>query len=130
MVLDSGIDRSLVKHAIPDEAIDDAVDLGQQAGTWDGSCAWLSVTVDGDNPTLGIHADVQFLPALVLLLAVFLAVPFPLATDLQAATVNDQGDRSLRGPIDLPSDRHGGIASREGRMIGQGSVTSIRVKME
>ena len=48
-----------------------------------------------DNLPLGIHANVQFLPALELLLTMFLAVPFPLTTDLQAATVNDQSYRSL-----------------------------------
>jgi hypothetical protein len=43
-----------------------------------------------DNPTLGIHANVQFLPSLALRLTMFLAVLFPLTTDLQAATVNDE----------------------------------------
>ena len=45
----------------------------------------------GNNPTLGIHTDMQFLPALARLLTVLLAVPFPLTADLQATTVNDQG---------------------------------------
>lgn len=73
-----------------------------------------------DNPTLGIYTDVQFLPALVRLLTMFLAMPFSLTTDLQATTVNDQADRFLRGPIVLPLDRHGSVAARECRMIWAG----------
>ena len=73
-----------------------------------------------DNLPLGIHPNMQFLPAFGLLLTVFLGMPFPLATDLQAAAVNDQGDRFLRGTIDLLLDRHRGVASRECRMIRAG----------
>jgi len=51
---------------------------------------------------------------------VLLDMPFALATDLQAATVNDQGYRSLRGTIDLLSERHGGMASRQRRVIRTG----------
>jgi hypothetical protein len=65
----------------------------------------------GDNATLGIYTDMQFLPAFVLLLTVFLAIPFPLTAHLQACAVNDQGDCSFSGTIDLPSDRHGGMAT-------------------
>lgn len=44
----------------------------------------------GNDPTLTIHADMQLPPALALLLAVFLAMPFTLAAHFQAATVDDQ----------------------------------------
>jgi hypothetical protein len=42
-----------------------------------------------DNLTLGIHPNVQFLPACGLLLTVLLSIPCALATDLHATAVND-----------------------------------------
>ena len=54
-----------------------------------------------DNLIPIIHANVQFLPALALLLLVFLRVPFPLTTDFQTRTVDDEAERFLRGPIVL-----------------------------
>jgi hypothetical protein len=78
----------------------------------------------GDNLTVIIHAEVQFLPPLSLLLTVFLGMPFALTTNLQAATVNDQGYRSLRGSIELSPDRYGGVASRQCCVIrtGKGQI--------
>ena len=111
MVLDSGIDGSLVEDAIPDEPIDPVIDLGQQRGHLRRVLLLASRQRGGDNPPLGIHPKVQFLPAFVGLLTVLLALSFPLTADLQAATVNDQGDGPFRGTIDLLSDRHGGIAT-------------------
>ena len=56
----------------------------------------------GDDPTLGIHPNMEFLPALALLLAVFLAMPFALATDLQAPC-RQRSDQSVPVvQIDLP----------------------------
>jgi hypothetical protein len=46
MLLYSGADRIFVIHAIADKAIDCTLDLRQRSGTWDGSCSWLSVTVE------------------------------------------------------------------------------------
>jgi hypothetical protein len=60
---------------------------------------------------LGIHPNMPCLPAFVRLLPVLLGMSFALATALQAAAVNDQGYRSLRGTIDLPLDRHDRIAT-------------------
>src|SRR5437588_8334215 len=111
MVLDGAIDRRLVKDAIPNEAIDDAVDLRQQLWNLRRVLLMAFRQRGSDDLTLGIHTDMQFLPAFVGLLTVLLAVPFPLTADLQAATVNDQRDRSCRDTIDLLSDRHGGIAT-------------------
>jgi hypothetical protein len=101
----------LVKDAIPDEPIEAVIDLGQQSRHL--GRVWLIAFCHrgGDDPTLGIHTDMQFLPAFMRLLTVFLAVPYALTIDLQAATVNDQGDRTFRSPIDLPSDRYCRIAT-------------------
>src|SRR5919199_6220993 len=111
MVLDSRVDGSLVEDTIPDEPINAVIDLGQQLRHLRRVLRMAVRQRGSDDPTLGIHPDVQFLPALVRLLTVFLAMPFALTTDLQAATVNDQADRFLRGPIDLPLDGHGRIAT-------------------
>jgi hypothetical protein len=71
-----------------------------------------------ENLPLGIDANVQFLPALVLLLPVFLRVPFPLTADFQTRTVDDQINGFLCGTLDVLADDYHGIASRERRMIG------------
>jgi hypothetical protein len=110
MVLDSRVDGSLVEETIPDEPIHAVIDLGQQLRHLRRVLFMAFRQRGSDDPTLSIHTDMQFLPAFVELLTVLLAVPFPLTADLQAAPVNDQGDRSFRGTIDLLSDRHGGIA--------------------
>src|SRR2546423_8783125 len=120
MMLDSGIDGSLVKDAIADEPIDAVSDLGQQRRDLGRVLLMALRHRGGDNPTLGIHPDMQFLPALGLLLAVFLAVPFPLTIDLQAGAVYDQGYRFLRGTIDLLLDRYRDIASRQRGVIRAG----------
>src|SRR5215475_6306117 len=111
MIFNGCVDSSLVKDAIPDEPIEAVIDLGQQSRHLGRVLLMAFGHRGGDNLTLGIHTYMQFLPAFLRLLPVFLAVPFALTTDLQAATVNDQGDRAFRSPIDLPSDRHGGMAS-------------------
>jgi hypothetical protein len=59
----------------------------------------------------------QFLPAFALLLAVLVGMPFPLTTDLQATTIDDQSDRFLRRAIDLLSDRYRGVTSRQRGVI-------------
>jgi len=82
MVLDGTVNRSLVKDAIPDEASEDTIDLRQQFR----HLRWVLLMAfrqrGGDNAALRIHPNVQFLPAPGFLLAVFLAMPFTLATDL------------------------------------------------
>ena len=45
----------------------------------------------GDNQSLIIDAEVQFLLALALPLTVFLGMPCALAADLQATAVDNQG---------------------------------------
>jgi hypothetical protein len=110
----------LVEDAISDELIDAVIDLGQQSRHLRRVLLMAFRQRGGDNPTLRIHADVQFLPASVRLLPVLLAVPFALTADLQAATVNDQGDRGFRRLSDLLSDRHRGIASQQRRVIRTG----------
>lgn len=82
MVLDSAVDRRLIKDAVPDEAIDDTIDLSQQCRHLRRVLCMAFGHGGGDNATLSIHPDVQFLPASGLLLAVFLTMPFALATDL------------------------------------------------
>src|SRR5262245_12474153 len=74
----------------------------------------------GDNLTLVIHSNMQFLPALTRLLPVLLDMPFALAAHFQAAAVNDQGYPSLGRMLDLLSNRHRGAAAREWRMIRAG----------
>jgi hypothetical protein len=103
---------------VPDEVIDDAIDLRQQF--WH-LCRVLLMAFrcrGGDNLTLGIHSNVQFLLAFGFLLTVLVGMPFPLTTDLQATAIHDQEYRSRRSTIDLLSDRHGGMASRQRRVIG------------
>src|SRR5262247_4079878 len=106
MIFNGCVDSSLVKDAIPDEPIEAVIDLGQQSKHLGRVLLMAFCHRGGDDPTLGIHTDMPFLPAFMRLLPMFLAVPFALTTDLQAATVNDQGNRAFRSPIDLPSDRH------------------------
>src|SRR5215510_5459085 len=117
MMLDSRVDGSLVEDTIPNEPINAVIDLGQQLRHLRRVLLMAFRQRGSDDPTLGIHTDMQFLPAFVGLLTVLPAVPFPLTADLQAATVNDQRDRSFRGTIDLVSNRHGGIATRQRRVI-------------
>jgi hypothetical protein len=120
MMLHGCVDRGLVKDTIPDEPADVVIDLGQQSRHL-GRVLLMAFRHRGrDNLPPVIHPNMQFLPALALLFTVFLGVPFALTTHLQAAAVNDQGERSLRGALDLPSDRHGRMASRERRVIGAG----------
>ena len=71
-----------------------------------------------DNPSLGIHPNVQFLPALVLLLPVLLGMPFALAADLQATAVYDQAGRFLLHTLLKGTDIYRRIASRQRRVIG------------
>jgi hypothetical protein len=95
MVLDSAVDRRLVKDAIPDETINDTVDLSQQCR----HLRWVLLMTfrhgGGDNAAMDIHPDVQFLPTPGSLFAVFLAMPFALTADLSPRTVDDQVNRSL-----------------------------------
>ena len=107
----SGVHGLLVVHAIPDEASDDAANLAQQRRHLRRVLLRACRERGCDNLTLGIHPNVQFLPAFGLLLTVLLGMLCALATDLQAMAVNDQGYRSFRGTIDLLSDRHGGMAA-------------------
>jgi hypothetical protein len=75
-----------------------------------------------DYLILSIHAKMRLFPSFGLLLTMFLALPFPLTTDVQTHTVDDQINGSRRGPSDLPSDRHCGMASRPRGMIGARQV--------
>jgi hypothetical protein len=63
MVLDGTVNRSLVKDAIPDEAIEDAVDLRQQFRHLRRVLLMAFRHRGGDNAALSIHPNVQFLPA-------------------------------------------------------------------
>jgi hypothetical protein len=82
MGLNSGIDRSLVKDAVPDKAINSAINLSQQLWNLRRILLLAFRHGGGDNSTLGIHPDVQFFPASGPLLAMFLAMPFTLTADL------------------------------------------------
>jgi hypothetical protein len=113
----SSVDRRFVIHAITNEPIDAAVDLRQQRRHVGRVLLSAFRHRGGNNLALGIDADVQFLPVFTLLLALFLGMPFALATDLQAAAVNDQEYWSLGHTLDLLSHLHCGIASRERRVI-------------
>jgi hypothetical protein len=77
-----GSDRSLVTEAGSDEESDGTIDLRPQCqhgrGVWRGACRHRG----GDQATLGIHTQRQFLPAPGRLLAVFLALPGARAPDL------------------------------------------------
>jgi hypothetical protein len=107
----------MVQDAIPDAAIDNAVDLRQQLRHLRRVLRMAFRHRGGDNPTLGIHPDMQFPPAFVLLLTMLLSVPCALTTHLQARAIDDQVDRSLWGMIDLPPDDYRSMASRQRRMI-------------
>jgi hypothetical protein len=71
----------------------------------------------GNDPALIVHTDVEFCPALPVLLAVFLSMPCTLATDLQPRAVDYQVNRPWRLAMIKPTDLHGGMASRKCRMI-------------
>src|SRR5262245_56000479 len=86
MMLDSRVDGSLVEDTIPNEPINAVIDLGQQLRHLRRVLLMAFRQRGSDDPTLGIHTDMQFLPAFVGLLTVLPAVPFPLTADLQAAT--------------------------------------------
>jgi hypothetical protein len=107
MVLNGGIDRRVVKDAVPKEPIDTGCDLGQHSRYLGRVLRMAFRDRGGHNPTLGLHTNRQFLPALVRLFTVLLAVPCPLTTDLQAATVHDEGERFCRRLLALPLERHG-----------------------
>lgn len=78
----SGVHRLLVVSAITDETIDDMVDLGQQSWHLRRVVLMAFRHRGGDNLTLVIYPEMQFFPALVLLLAVLLSMPFALTTHL------------------------------------------------
>ena len=100
----SGVHGLLVVDASPDEAIQDAVDLGQQRRHL-GRVLRMALRHRGrEHLPLGLDADGQFLPAFLRLLAMLLGMPFAVATDLQARAVHEQGDRSLGRTFDLLSD--------------------------
>src|SRR5262245_65969575 len=111
MIHDSRVEGSQVEDTMPNEPINAVIDRGQQLRHLRLVLLMAYRQRRSDDPTLGIHTVMQFLPVFVGLLTVLPAVPFPLTADLQAATVNDQGDRSFRDTIDLVSNRHGGIAT-------------------
>jgi len=72
MVLDGSIDRSLVEDTIPDEPLDLVFDLRQQSRYLGRVLLMAFRQRGGDNPTLRIHTDMQFLPAFVRLFTVVL----------------------------------------------------------
>jgi hypothetical protein len=118
MTLNGGVNRSLVKDTIPDEAINGWIDLRQERRHLRRVLLMAFRHRGGDHVTLGIHPNMQFLPAPGLLLAVFLAMPFALSTDLSPRTVDNQADRSLWAMIDLTSDDHRSMAPGQCRMVG------------
>ena len=63
MVLDSRVDGRLVEDTIPDEPINAVIDLGQQLRHLRRVLRMAVRQRGSDDPTLGIHPDVQFLPA-------------------------------------------------------------------
>jgi hypothetical protein len=65
MVLDGDRDRRMVTEAIPDEALDNTVDLRQQLWHLRRVLRRAFRPRGGDNPTLGIHPDLEFLPVLL-----------------------------------------------------------------
>ena len=120
MLRNGGVDWTLVIHAIADEALDFPIHLAQQFR----HLSWVLLMAfrhfGGDSSTLVIDAEVQFLPTLILLLTVFLSMPFALTTHLQARTVDDQVNCSWCHPIELLPDHHRGMASRQRRVIRAG----------
>ena len=82
MRLNCRVNRVLVIDAVTDKVVDFFIDLVQQTRYLRGVLLVAFGDRGGDNLTLVIDTNMQFLPALDLLFPVFLAVPFPLATDL------------------------------------------------
>jgi hypothetical protein len=120
MLRNGGIAWTLVIHAITDAALDLPIHLAQQCRHLSGVLRMAFRHCGGDNSTLAIDAEMPFLPTLTLLLTVFLRMPFPLTTHLQARTVDDQVDCSWCHPIELLPDHYRGMASRQRRMIRAG----------
>ena len=75
MTRNSCVDRSLIVNTITDEAIDDVIHLGQQLRHLRRVLLMALRHRGGDNLPLVIDAEVQFLPALALLLVLNLAKP-------------------------------------------------------
>ena len=110
MGLHGGVDRRLIINSIPDETLDGLIHLGYQRRDLRGVLRMAVRHRRGNDPALVIHANMQFCPALAVLLTVFLGVLFALATDLQPRAVDDQVNRPMRVPITEPTDLHCGIA--------------------
>ena len=118
MALHCGVDRRIIIHAIPNEALEFPIHLGQQRRDLRRILIMVIRDRRDNNPALIVHANVEFCPALPVFLAMFLGMPFPLATDLHPRAVDDQVNRPWRLAMIKPTDLHGGIASRKCRMIG------------
>jgi hypothetical protein len=118
MLLNGSVDRLLVVDTIADASPNFPIDLHQERGHLRRVLLTAFRHRRRDNLTLVIDTEVQFLPALDFFLAVFLCVPFALTADLQTATVHDEVDRPYGRTMNLSLDRHRGIATRQGGMIG------------
>src|SRR5262245_14039302 len=118
MLLNGAGDRLLVVETIADASPNFPIDLPQERRHW--RRVWLTAFRHRrrENLTLVIDTEVQFLPALDFFLAVFLFVPFALTADLQTAPVHDEVERPCGRTINRSLDRHRGIATRPGGMIG------------
>ena len=82
MPLNRRVDWLLVKDAVSDETVEFLIDLIQQRRHLRRILLVTFGDSEGDNLPLIIDTNVQLLSAFALLLPVFLAVPFPLATNL------------------------------------------------
>jgi hypothetical protein len=82
MMCNGSVDWSLIVHTITNEAIDNMISWGQQHRHLRRVVLMALRHGRGDHLHLVIGAEVPLLPALALLLAVFLSIPFALATDL------------------------------------------------
>ena len=76
----------------------------------------------GQNPSLLIHAEVQFLPAFPVFNPVFLGVPLSLAADLQTRAVHDEGQRRIGQMVQGSTNLDGPIATGQRRMVRAGMV--------
>jgi len=76
----------------------------------------------GQDPTILIHAKVQFLPTLAPPFPMLLGVPFSLAADLQTCAVYDKVQRAVRQAPGKPADICRSIPAGHGRVIWAGQI--------
>ena len=95
MVRNGGIARNVVADAVPDEGIDAGIDMGEDLWHLRRVLRMALRNRGRDDLPLGSHTTMLCLPAVVLLLTMFLGMPFTLAADLQVTPVNDERYGSL-----------------------------------